>query len=489
MIHKPTNMNVCFITSECYPLVKVGGLGDVSGSLPVALSELGCHVKLFLPLYKIINKSAHKLKKIQELDKIPLRLNNCEYIFNIWYKKLKDFLVEVYLIDCPEFFDRDAVYTNDPDEDLRFIFFQNAVLLTLQKLQWHADVIHCNDWQSALIPAILQKQFAWDEMFAKTKTLLSIHNIAYQGSFPKETFSRTGLHFLHDEDKAPFELYDRFNFLKAGILFADMITTVSPTYALETQTGEFGCGLESVLFQKKDKYSGILNGIDTQIWNPTKDKEILTNYNFDSIERKKINKIRLLKELNLAFDENKILIGNISRLAYQKGYDIIIPALDDLMKLNIQLIILGEGEKQYEEKLREYSEKYPDKLYIYIGYNNRLSHLITAGSDMFLMPSRYEPCGLNQMYSLNYGTIPIVRKTGGLADTVRDVNEYPGEANGITFNDYTSEALLDAVQRGIKLFSDKELKTEIVKNGMLGDFSWKNSAGKYLEIYKRLSEL
>jgi starch synthase len=466
--------------------VKVGGLGDVSGSLPLALSDLGCHVKLFLPLYKIIDKAANNIRKIQELDKIHLQLAGKKYVFDVWYAKLKDFLVEVYLIDCPEFYDRDDVYTTDPDEDLRFIFFQNAVLLILQKLHWHLDVIHCNDWQSGLIPAYTKRQFAGDKLFSKSKTLLSIHNIAYQGSFPADSALNAGFSLKDIKDGSSFELYKKFNFLKTGISFSDVLTTVSPTYALETQTEEFGCGLEKSLSGKKNSYYGILNGIDTGIWNPGIDKEILANYDFDSFERKKFNKIRLLKELNLPYDENRILIGNVSRLAYQKGFDIIIPALDEILKMNVQLIILGEGEAQYEKKLKEFSEKYPDKFYIHVGYDNRLSHLITAGSDMFLMPSRYEPCGLNQMYSLNYGTIPIVRKTGGLADTIKDIDQYPSEGNGITFDEYSPEALLNTIKKAIEIYSNKELRFKIIQRGMSEDFSWKKSAKKYLEIYEKV---
>lgn len=478
-------MNVCYVTSECFPFVKTGGLADVSGSLPLALSGLGCHVKLFLPLYKSINKGYHKLKQIPELDKIQVEISGKKYFFKVWYGKLKDLLVEVYFIDCPEFFDREQVYTNDPDEDKRFILFQHAVLMTLQKLKWHVNVIHCNDWQTSLIPVYLKKQYSMDKLFSKVTSLLTIHNLAYQGDFPNESSVNAGFLIENVKYGSPFEFYGKFNFLKAGISFADVITTVSPTYASETQTPEFGCGLDSVLSERKSDYFGILNGIDTDVWNPEKDSEILANYNFETFNRKKLNKVRLLKEVNLFYDESKFVIGIVSRLDYQKGFDILFPVLEDILKLNVQMVVLGKGDSEYEQTLKNISEKYPDKFYSYIGYDNKLSHLITSGSDLFLMPSRYEPCGLNQMYSLNYGTIPIVRKTGGLADTVKDVDEYPSEANGISFEEYEPEELLQAIKRAIELISNSELRMNIIKKGMSEDFSWTHSAQEYLKIYQK----
>jgi starch synthase len=484
----PGKLNVCYVTSECVPFVKTGGLADVSGALPYALSGLNCHIKIFIPFYKSINAFEFKLDEVKEVHKVPVILNDKTYYFRLWYGKLYDSLAEVYFIDCPEFFDRDSVYTNDKDEDLRFILFQNAVLISLRKINWFPDVIHCNDWQTSLIPYYLKTRFYSNNPYSNISTLLTIHNIAYQGIFPKENVLNANIRMEDFMPFSPFEYYEQFCFLKTGIHYSDFLNTVSPTYAEETKTSEIGSGLQDFLDKRSDEYTGILNGIDTNIWNPISDNLIPSNYDFRTIGKKFKNKIELLELVNLPYDENKIVIGLISRFAWQKGIELIMPIIDELMKLNLQLIVLGTGDEMYQKFFRDAQSNYPDKISVDIGYNNELAHLITAGSDMFLMPSRYEPCGLNQMYSLNYGTIPIVRKTGGLADTVKDYNENSSEGNGFSFIEFTPEKLLETVKRSLTVFSDKEKRMKIIQKGMSEDFSWSNSAEKYFNLYKMLAK-
>ncbi|RMF65356.1 MAG: glycogen synthase GlgA [Calditrichaeota bacterium] len=477
-------MKVCFAVSECVPYVKTGGLADVAGALPKALDELGCEVKLFLPLYGFIDPAAHGLTAADELQSIPVQIGGKAVIFKTWYGRLPDTRVDVHFIDCPEYFHRAAPYTDDPDEDERFILFQHAILQILQRYHWAPDVVHCNDWQTALLPVYLKKNYSWDHLFAGTASLLSIHNIGYQGSFPPESVSKAGLSVADFYPGGPYEFYGRFCFLKTGVLFADCLSTVSETYAEEIQTPQYGERLEGLLAARKADLFGILNGIDTTVWNPRVDTRIPYHYSERNLANKVRNKRALLAEASLPFDENTPVIGMISRLTPQKGFDLVQAAAEDLMKLPLQIVALGSGDGEMEEFLRWATHTYPKKFAAFIGYNEDLAHKITAGADMFLMPSRYEPCGLNQMYSLNYGTVPIVRRTGGLADTVKDVHEYYGEGNGFSFHDYSAHALYLTVRRALDLFKDRKAWREIMRRGMKADFSWSRSAKRYLEVYK-----
>ena len=479
-------MKVCFVTSECVPFVKTGGLADVSGSLPIALSNLGCQVKVFLPLYNLIDINKHNLKTISEFKNNNVQVGEKKNTFNLLYGKLPNSDVEVYFIDCPEYYNRDKVYTDDKDEDERFIFFQIAVLKTLQKVKWSPDIMHCNDWQASLIPIYLKTNLNCDRLFSSTSCLLSIHNIGYQGRFPKETVLKANLSYKNYYPDGPYELDNSFCFLKTGIVYSDIISTVSPTYAKEIQTSDFGAGLDNVLRDRKNDLYGILNGIDTKTWNPGTDDIIPFNYTYQNIENKLKNKKELLDFSGLEYGEDTPVIGIVSRLAGQKGFELLVPIFDELMEQKLKFVILGDGEKKYEEFFKKISLKYSDKVFLYIGYNNELAHLITAGSDMFLMPSRYEPCGLNQMYSLNYGTVPIVRKTGGLTDTVKDYDEYKENGNGFSFNAFESTELLSTIKRALNLFEQKDKWNEIMKRGMQEDFSWDHSAEKYVELYEKV---
>ncbi len=478
-------MKICFATSECVPFVKTGGLADVSGALPAALDALGCEVKLFLPLYESIKTLEHELLFSSDIADIAVSIGHRAYTFNTWYGKLPGSGVDVYLIDCPHFYHRVTTYTNHSDEHERFIFLQHAIFKVLQRYNWSPDVFHCNDWQTALMPALLRHSYNWDGLFAKSASVFSIHNIAYQGRFSPSTFHLAGLDGQSLDPGGPYELHGAFCFMKAGIWFADKISTVSKTYAHEIQTPELGADMQDVLKSRSYDLIGVLNGIDEDEWNPETDPFIPKNYSARSLADKEVNKKALLERFGLEFDPERPLLGIVSRLAVQKGFELLQPILSTLVEREgVQFIMLGSGEHGYETFFRWAATAYPDNVGVYIGYNNELSHWIEAGADMFLMPSRYEPCGLNQMYSLRYGTIPVVRKTGGLADTVTDYHEQHRKGNGFSFVDFTPFALFTTIMRALHVFGDPKEWRAMQRRGMASDFSWDASAEQYMDIYR-----
>jgi len=457
----------------------------VGGALPKALAESGCEVKVFLPLYGAIDPALYDFQRVEDLGNASLALGDRLLTFEVYRTLLPNSDVQVYFIDCPELYRRSRIYTNDPDEDERFIFFQLAVIDVLVNLGWSPDVIHCHDWQTALIPVLLKERFRGAKPFANTASLLSIHNVVYQGRFSKEAVQKAGLSYDNFYPGGPFEMDNAFCFLKTGIWFADVITTVSETYAHEIQTHEYGAGLDGVLDKRRTDLYGILNGIDITVWNPSIDEYLPHKYSVDTIGDKRPNKKALLERVQLPPGDDIPIVGIVSRLAGQKGFDLLGPIMDRVMQLPIKFVVLGVGEEKYEQFFQTCAEEFPGKFSTTIGFDNQLAHLITGGCDMFLMPSSYEPCGLNQMYSLNYGTVPIVRRTGGLADTVKDYHEYYKTGNGFTFNDYTPEALYLTILRVLDLFKDKGEWLDIMRRGMQEDFSWHASAIKYIDIYKQ----
>ena len=479
-------MKICFVTSECAPFVKTGGLGDVSRALPRALAKMGCEVKVFLPLYRQISTRDHRLSLCEKLHPLSSQVGDRRFDFRVWFKKEKGLNLEYYFIDCPYYYHRQDVYTADADEDERFILLQDAVFQVLDRLAFSPDILHCNDWQTALVPVFLKEKYNHNPLFARTKSLLTIHNIGYQGKFAPESIRKAGLPEHHYYPGGPFEFFHTFSFLKAGIVFADIINTVSPTYAKEIQTPEYGAGLDGVLRSRKESLFGILNGIDTRLWNPRTDPYIPYHYSLRTLSHKQKNKDYLLDRIGSRFDPQVPTVGMVTRLAFQKGIDLLEPILSMITELPLQWIILGTGEERYESFLRWASETYPQKIYANIAFDNELAHLITAGCDMFLMPSRYEPCGLNQMYSLNYGTVPIVRKTGGLADTVFDATENGGRGNGFTFDNFDPHSLYQAITRALKTFEDKSYWKTLMKRGMRADFSWDRSARDYMALYEKV---
>ncbi|HLF19776.1 MAG TPA: glycogen synthase GlgA [Bacteroidota bacterium] len=485
--------NILFVSSEVDPFAKTGGLADVSSSLPKAIKELGHEIRIMMPRYRFIGERKFKLHDIIRLKDIPIPLGNQAEVGNVkssFISNLKE-KVQVYFLDNEKFFGRDGVYQSPQskkdykDNDERFIFFCRGVLETLKRLGWQPDIIHCNDWQTGLIPPYLKTIYNSDSFYKNIKTVFTIHNMAYQGAFPADSFGKSGL------PKSVFkaegaEAYGKFNFLKAGLFFADTITTVSEKYAREIcSSNEFGAGLNGLLESRKKDLKGILNGIDYQMWNPLTDEHINRKYDAKSIEAKNDNKKALCKKFNLTFKESTPVIGAICRLVEQKGFELVLEILEDMLKLDIQYVMVASGERELEKKFEASQKKHPHKVGMFFGFDEELAHLVEAGSDMFLMPSKYEPCGLNQMYSMRYGTLPIVRATGGLDDTVEDYSGN-GKGTGFKFEKYDSKELLKAIHRALKVYQQTDEWKKVMRNGMQRDFSWEHSAKKYINLYKDL---
>lgn len=474
---------ILFVTSEAYPLIKTGGLADVCSSLPKALTELGQDVKVIIPKYS-------SLKTVGDVHFLcSLRIDN--HPISIFETTIPDTSVIAWLVDCPDFFDLpgnpyvDAQGLPWPNNAARFaLFCRVAVEVAMDKVNrnWKPDIVHCNDWQSGLVPALLSLEHD------RPKTVFTIHNMAYQGLFPIQSVYSLNIPGQL-WNPSGLEFHGMLSFIKGGIAYADRITTVSPTYALEIQTPAFGYGLEGLLSYRRDYLVGIINGIDTDEWNPETDHHISQHYNIHSLHEKQFNKSELQRRLNLPVNDHIPLFGIISRLVEQKGIDMVIECLPDMVDLPIQFVLLGNGNKDFEQRLQNLARLYPDKIVISINYDESLAHLIEAGADIFLMPSRFEPCGLNQMYSQRYGTIPIVRKTGGLADTVVDTlpeSLSNHSATGIVFKEANAGALLEAIKRAILLYSHHQTWRQMQTNAMHKDFSWRNSAEQYLELYHSL---
>jgi starch synthase len=485
-------MKIAFVTSELDPYAKVGGLADVAKGLTKALANLGCDVKIFLPRYSTIDHWRDELHYCYDVNEIKLKISDREFSVHTFKKTIteKSSTIDIYFIDSPFHFERPSIYTNDIDEGERFLLFSKSVLEVCQRLKWSPDVFHINDWPTGLLPVILKQLYSWDLLFKNAKFLITIHNIEYQGNFSPDLVYQNHLDGKYFYLGGPLEFHGKVSFLKAGIVFSDLITTVSENYAKEILTPEFGGGMESILQSKKERLFGILNGVDYSEWNPKTDKFIPFRYSEKSLYRKSKNKLALLNQFHLPEDKDLPVIGIVSRLVAQKGFDLIMNAIDELLKMNCRFVVLGSGEEKYEDFFRSLAFSFPDKFGVRIGFDNKLAHLIEAGSDMFLMPSKYEPCGLNQIYSLKYGTVPIVRKTGGLADTVRDWDYFKNlgiqSGNGFVFENYSPQAMVDAIHRALLHFTDKKTWKLIQLNGMKEDFSWNQSAKKYYDLYTLL---
>jgi len=480
-------MRVLFVTSEAYPLVKTGGLGDVSFALPNALRVLGVDVRLLLPGYPAVLERLSLVEVHEDIRMYPL-----QEPVRLLAGTMAGGITPVYVIDCPDLYGREGGPYQDTegndwyDNELRFgLLSKVAALFGNHSLLFKPDIIHCNDWQTGLVPAFLK--FIPQP---RARCVMSIHNMAYQGIFgpevvelfglPPESFSMFGL-----------EYHGQVSFLKAGLFYADWITTVSPTYAKEIQSSKYGCGLEGLLYERRDNLSGILNGIDTMAWNPESDPFLSRHYGIKNLPVKVRNSQALRAKLMLPPSKKAPLLGLISRFTEQKGIDLLLPIIPDIVKTGARLAILGSGDKALEEELQQLAKLYPTRISVNIGFNEELSHQIEAGADMFLMPSRFEPCGLNQMYSMRYGTIPIVRSTGGLADTVVDasaINLENRTATGFVFEGESSDELLSCVQRALELFRQKSVWRSLQLCAMSRDFSWENSAREYVTLYQKVLE-
>lgn len=481
-------MKVLLVSSEVSPFAKTGGLADVTGALPKELEKLGIEVKIMMPDYRMINKDDFKIEKTGLDFNVPI---GAEKKSGTLSKGKTGRKIDVFFIGNEEYFDRDFLYGDENgdyrDNLQRFTFFCRGVLEALKLIDWKPDIIHCHDWQTGLLPAYLKTIYQNEPFYQGISTIFTIHNLAYQGNFPHQLYHVTGLSWK-EFALEKIEFFGNFSLIKAGIVYSDIITTVSETYSKEIQTKEFGCRFEGVLeWRAKDLY-GIINGIDYTVWNPKTDPLIKMVYSLKTVKNKAINKEKLLKinELPIIKEERIPLIGMISRLDVQKGLGLIEECIEELMSFNLQLIILGTGEKKFQRILKSISEKYPEKIALNLKFDEALAHLIYAGADIFLMPSNYEPCGLGQMISMKYGTVPIVHKTGGLADTVKEFDLNDKSGNGFVFDVYQPGELVSAVERAVNLYKDKKTWRVLVSNCMKSDFSWKASAKKYTDLYKKL---
>ncbi len=467
------------------PFAKTGGLADVIGALPDEIHRLGHEAAVFIPRYKSLNLERGGFHS--EIDRLEVPLGSDQETGRIFKCVLPSGLV-VYAVDHPEFFCRDGIYGtvlgDYPDNDRRFIFFQRALLESLKLLGFKPDVIHCHDWQTGLIPVYIKTFYANDSFFQKTKTVFTIHNLGYQGNFPPDSLPATNLSW--DQFRIErLEFYGKFSSMKGGILDADAVTTVSERYAREIQSKEFGCGLEGVLSKRHSTISGILNGIDHEEWDPEKDPDIASPYGLKKLDGKALNKSALQKENDLAPDPRAPLIGMVSRLTDQKGIDILIPAITTLLRRGAQFVLLGTGEERYHQVFREFAKKHKGVCAVHILFDAKMAKRIYAGCDMMFWPSYYEPCGLGQLIALRYGTIPVVRATGGLADTVKDFDPKSGEGNGFSFLEYTSDAFLEAADRAIGIYRNPEKWQRVIQNAMESDYSWTVSAKKYVALYEK----
>jgi starch synthase len=482
-------LRICFIASEAAPLAKTGGLADVAGALTKYLHAAGHDIRLFMPLYGQIDRSKLQAWPVEFLRDIPLRLGAQKFTFNVLTARLPDSGAMIYLVDAPALYEREQLYTADPDEHLRFILLTHAALLCCQRMGFAPDIVHCNDWHTGLAPLLLKTVYAWDRLFQGTRSLMSIHNIAYQGTFSAYQSADTGLgdaqHLLDAGERAA----GRVNPLREGIAHADAVSTVSPTYAREIQTPAYGYGLDELLRRRAGVLSGIMNGVDTSEWDPASDRHLPQHFDAQRLDVKAALRRQFAKKrgLNLPPRRRVPLLGMISRLASQKGFDLVMQVLPGLLeKHGFAVAVLGSGDAQYVEFFDALAAQHPARVYFMNGYSESEAHWIEAASDMFLMPSQYEPCGLNQMYSQRYGTIPIVRRTGGLADSVQHYDPATAAGTGVVFNDYDPGGITWGIETALAWYARKPLWQNLVANAMAQDFSWQRRVGEYVALYEQM---
>jgi len=460
-------MKIIMCASEVVPFAKTGGLADVAGALPLALQNLGEEVIVVMPGYKAIQSPKFSIKRLRD-----------DISYAVIGKNIK-----VYFIENEKYFNRDGLYgdkTSDyPDNLDRFSYYCKRTLELLKEINFRPGIIHIHDWQASLVPVYLKNLYINDGFYKNIKTILTIHNIGYQGLFSKEEFPKLGLDWsLFNMEM--LEFYGKMNILKGGMVFSDIINTVSPTYSKEIQTKEFGFGLEGVLNKRRDSVFGILNGLDYSIWNPETDKFISQNYSLQNINAKHKNKEDLQRICKLPVKNDVPLFGIVSRLAQQKGFDILAEAISKICKMELQLVILGTGDLKYHLLLEKMVKKFPEVISLHLKFDDPLAHKIYAGSDIFVMPSKYEPCGLGQMISLKYGTMPLVFKTGGLADTVT-------EDNGFVFDNYHKKDLINTIKKATQAFNNKSKWEKLIEKAMRCNFSWEESAREYIRLYEKAS--
>jgi starch synthase len=487
------SLRICFAAAEIAPLAKTGGLADVAAALPRYLHAQGHDVRLFMPMYSSIGLAGLGATHVAGVQDVTLELGSHRYSFSLLQANLPGSALPVLLVHCPAVFDRSSIYTDAGDEHLRFLVLQHAILQSCQRLGFAPHILHCNDWHSALLPLLLKSVYGWDRLFAHTRSVLTIHNIGYQGVFGAGTLND----LTAPGGALSADLVDlgnqQLNWLREGIRHADRVTTVSPTYAHEICTREGGHGLDGMLRRRGDDLIGILNGVDYEEWNPATDRYLKYPYGSDDLSGKAATKRWLLDWLNLPPPQppsgHKPLVGVISRLTSQKGFDLLFDCLPELLAAGeLYLVAVGSGEWRYEEFFGNLQRRFANRVVFHRGYHEELAHLIEAASDIFLMPSLYEPCGLNQMYSLKYGTVPVVRHTGGLADSVQMWDSTTRRGTGIVFNDFDTAAMRWALRTALDLYQDRAVWSQIMRNGMAQDFSWEQQGQQYVQLYRQLVE-
>jgi starch synthase len=480
-------MRICMLCAEFAPLAKIGGLADVVAGLSRHLAEIGQDVRVFMPRYRTLDERGVEIRPVEFLRDVTVALGPNRIPFSLLTARPPGREDWIYLIDCPSLYHRAGPYTWDADEYMRFAYLAAAALTSCQHMGWSPQILHVNDWHTALAPIYLRTLFGWDDLFAPTKTVLTIHNLGYQGTFGRGIIDGIGLgdyeSSLHNEDLERGEV----NFLKTGIIYADRITTVSRTYAEEIQTEAMGMGLDHELRARRDRLRGIVNGVDYAEWDPATDRRIPHRFDAGDLEGKRANTRVLLETLGLPPAGGAPVIGIVSRLASQKGFDILREPMPQLLSSrDMRLVALGSGDKHDEDWFIWLQRAFPDKVCFWHGYNEDLAHLIQAGSDLFLMPSRTEPCGLTQLYSMRYGTAPVVHKTGGLADTVEHFDPATGSGTGFVFDHHDPGGVRWALETALDLFPDRTSWERLMRNAMARDFSWERQGRQYLELYAGL---
>lgn len=485
-------LKILYLASEIAPFAKAGGLADVTGALPKSLKNQNQEIRLMIPKYKFINERKYVLREVIRLREIPVTINGITKTANVKSAFLPDSKVQIYFIEIEDYFNRPGIYidpkTNKPYKDNaeRFAYFSKAALETLKILSWQPNIIHCNDWQTSFIPVYLKTIYGSDPFFKGVKSIYTLHNLTNQGSFPLEASKTIDFDESQTREGGMFNKEGQLNLTKGAIYFADFITTVSETYANEiVSDSELGFGFSDILDEKGEKFEGILNGVDYSVWSPDTDKLIPFRYSNEDISGKRDNKKTLVSRLGMRYNESVPLISIISKINEQKGMDLLVEALEELLKLNVLISIHGDGDKALVKRFVELSKKNSDKFKMNVSFDEKLTHLIEAGSDMFLMPSKYEPCGLHQIYSLKYGTVPIVSAVGGLFDTVDDMDEESGDGTGFIIDPLTPQDIVKTVKRAVSYFKDEEKWTELQKKIIEEDFSWEISAKRYLDVYER----
>jgi starch synthase len=481
-------MKVLFISPEAVPFAKTGGLADVAGALPAALKRLGVEVHMALPFYRAVRES--NLEQRLLLKELAVPLGDGELIARVW-ESVTEAEVPVYLIEREDMYDRPNIYGNslgDYYDNLeRFAFFSRAALSAAQMLSLKPDLIHCHDWQTGLVPALLKGPLRDKGTLGDPLTVFTIHNLGYQGLFPADKLGVTGLSREEFFRLEGVEYYGNISLLKAGIVYSDAVTTVSPAYAGEIQTPEYGMGMEGILRYRRESLYGILNGADYHLWDPARDPHIAAPYSPGNMGGKQVCKESLIREMGLdPALMKRPLLGMISRLDAQKGLDLLLNVLDRILALNVGLVMLGSGDEQIQRAFQEAAKHRQGRIGLMIGFDEPLAHRIMAGSDILLIPSRYEPCGLTQMYALKYATVPIVRATGGLDDTIVPFDRKTGNGNGFKFRAYEPKAFQETVRKAVDLFQDAKAWERLMANGTKEDFSWEQSARRYLEVYRSL---